>query len=162
MKRYNQIGTKFMFQRILETLDHVLVQLLQKSKNILTMMKRYGIISRMKIDFKMADLKTIKKVTPKGDLSWYIKWTSSYIILISWFFQNLMAIIIHWVTPYDSKSLLMELMSLRSRSLILTRPSRNRSITLSIFEILDVGIDLMAASPLILPSMPIHADRICL
>ena len=71
-----------MFQRILETLDHVLVQLLQKSKNILTMMKRYGIISRMKIDFKMADLKAIKKVTPKGDLSWYIKWTSSFIILI--------------------------------------------------------------------------------
>ena len=46
------------------------------------MMKRYGIISRMKIDFKMNDLKAIKKVTPKGDLSWYIKWLASFIILI--------------------------------------------------------------------------------
>ena len=36
----------------------------------------------MKIDFKMADLKAIKKVTPKGDLSWYIKWIASFIILI--------------------------------------------------------------------------------
>ncbi len=36
----------------------------------------------MKIDFKMNEVKVLKKVTPKGDLSWYIKWTASFIILI--------------------------------------------------------------------------------
>ena len=45
-------------------------------------MRKYGIINRMKIDFKMTDVKVLKKVTPKGDLSWYIKWTASFIILI--------------------------------------------------------------------------------
>ena len=45
-------------------------------------MRKYGIINRMKIDFKMTDVKVLKKVTPKGDLSWYIKWAASFIILI--------------------------------------------------------------------------------
>ena len=38
-----------------------------------------------KLDDKIKDLnstRVFKKVTPKGDLSWYIKWTSSFIILI--------------------------------------------------------------------------------
>ena len=36
----------------------------------------------MKMHFKMNGEKVLKKVTPKGDLSWYIKWTASFIILI--------------------------------------------------------------------------------
>ena len=38
-----------------------------------------------KLDDKIKDLnstRVFKKVTPKGDLSWYIKWASSFIILI--------------------------------------------------------------------------------
>tara|TARA_B100000902_G_scaffold198418_1_gene189309 strand:- start:478 stop:792 length:315 start_codon:yes stop_codon:yes gene_type:complete len=38
-----------------------------------------------KLDDKIKDLKStrvFKKVTPKGDLSWYIKWVSSIFIII--------------------------------------------------------------------------------
>ena len=38
-----------------------------------------------KLDDKIKDLKStrvFKKVTPKGDLSWYIKWLSSIIIIV--------------------------------------------------------------------------------
>ena len=45
------------------------------------MMEKYT----KKLDDKIKDLnstRVFKKVTPKGDLSWYIKWTSSFIILI--------------------------------------------------------------------------------
>ena len=38
-----------------------------------------------KLDDKIKDLKStrvFKKVTPKGDLSWYIKWVSSVFIII--------------------------------------------------------------------------------
>ena len=38
-----------------------------------------------KLDEKIKELnstRVFKKVTPKGDLSWYIKWTASFIILI--------------------------------------------------------------------------------
>tara|TARA_B100001778_G_C18008187_1_gene371022 strand:- start:116 stop:430 length:315 start_codon:yes stop_codon:yes gene_type:complete len=38
-----------------------------------------------KLDDKIKDLKStrvFKKVTPKGDLSWYIKWVSSIIIIV--------------------------------------------------------------------------------
>ena len=38
-----------------------------------------------KLDEKIKELnstRVFKKVTPKGDLSWYIKWVSSFIILI--------------------------------------------------------------------------------
>jgi len=38
-----------------------------------------------KLDDKIAKLnssRVIKKITPRGDLSWYIKWFSSFIILI--------------------------------------------------------------------------------
>ena len=38
-----------------------------------------------KLDDKIKDLKSTrvyKKVTPKGDLSWYIKWTASVFIII--------------------------------------------------------------------------------
>ena len=38
-----------------------------------------------KLDTKIKKLnstRVFKKITPKGDLSWYIKWTSSFIILI--------------------------------------------------------------------------------
>ena len=38
-----------------------------------------------KLDEKIKELnstRVFKKVTPKGDLSWYIKWSSSFIILI--------------------------------------------------------------------------------
>ena len=37
-----------------------------------------------KLDEKIAKLnssRVIKKITPRGDLSWYIKWFSSFIIL---------------------------------------------------------------------------------
>ncbi len=39
-----------------------------------------------KLDDKIKDLKStrvFKKVTPKGDLSWYIKWISSIVIIVS-------------------------------------------------------------------------------
>ena len=38
-----------------------------------------------KLDDKIKDLKStrvFKKVTPKGDLSWYVKWVSSIIIIV--------------------------------------------------------------------------------
>ena len=38
-----------------------------------------------KLDEKIKELnstRVFKKVTPKGDLSWYVKWSSSFIILI--------------------------------------------------------------------------------
>ena len=38
-----------------------------------------------KLDYKIKELissRVFKKITPKYDLSWYIKWTSSFIILI--------------------------------------------------------------------------------
>ena len=38
-----------------------------------------------KLDDKIKDLKStrvFKKVTPKGDLSWYVKWASSIIIIV--------------------------------------------------------------------------------
>ena len=38
-----------------------------------------------KLDDKIKDLKStrvFKKVTPKGDLSWYIKWISSIVIIV--------------------------------------------------------------------------------
>ncbi len=40
---------------------------------------------KKKLDDKIKELnstRVFKKITPKGDLSWYIKWTSSVIILI--------------------------------------------------------------------------------
>lgn len=39
-----------------------------------------------KLDDKIAKLnssRVYKKITPKGDLSWYIKWTSSFFLIIA-------------------------------------------------------------------------------
>ena len=39
-----------------------------------------------KLDDKIKDLKStrvFKKITPKGDLSWYVKWISSVLIIIA-------------------------------------------------------------------------------
>tara|TARA_X000000368_G_C23045964_1_gene719125 strand:- start:124 stop:459 length:336 start_codon:yes stop_codon:yes gene_type:complete len=52
-------------------------------------MTRYGILVNMnevykKLDEKIKELnstRVFKKVTPKGDLSWYVKWTASFFIL---------------------------------------------------------------------------------
>ena len=44
---------------------------------------------REKLDDKIAKLnssRVYKKVTPKGDLSWYIKWASSIILIIAMMF----------------------------------------------------------------------------
>lgn len=51
-----------------------------------------------KLDAKIKKLnstRVFKKITPKGDLSWYIKWTSSFIILIG------MALTSAGMTPYN-------------------------------------------------------------
>ena len=51
-----------------------------------------------KLDTKIKKLnstRVFKKITPKGDLSWYIKWTSSFIILIG------MALTSAGMTPYN-------------------------------------------------------------
>tara|TARA_B100001248_G_C27382570_1_gene457831 strand:+ start:1577 stop:1894 length:318 start_codon:yes stop_codon:yes gene_type:complete len=51
-----------------------------------------------KLDAKIEKLnstRVFKKITPKGDLSWYIKWTSSFIILIG------MALTSAGMTPYN-------------------------------------------------------------
>ena len=51
-----------------------------------------------KLDTKIKKLnstRVFKKITPKGDLSWYIKWTSSFIILIG------MALTSSGMTPYN-------------------------------------------------------------
>ncbi len=51
-----------------------------------------------KLDTKIEKLnstRVFKKITPKGDLSWYIKWTSSFIILIG------MALTSAGMTPYN-------------------------------------------------------------
>ncbi len=44
---------------------------------------------------KLNSTRVFKKITPKGDLSWYIKWTSSFIILIG------MALTSAGMTPYN-------------------------------------------------------------
>ena len=39
-----------------------------------------------KLDDKIKELnstRVFKKITPKGDLSWYVKWTASVLILIA-------------------------------------------------------------------------------
>ena len=44
-----------------------------------------------KLDDKIKDLKStrvFKKVTPKGDLSWYIKWASSITLIIAMLFTS--------------------------------------------------------------------------
>ena len=51
-----------------------------------------------KLDEKIAKLnssRVIKKITPRGDLSWYIKWFSSFIILTG------MVLTSANVTPYN-------------------------------------------------------------
>ena len=43
-----------------------------------------------KLDDKIKALnssRVFKKVTPKGDLSWYVKWASSIIIILVWYYQ---------------------------------------------------------------------------
>ena len=44
-----------------------------------------------KLDDKIAKLnssRVYKKVTPRGDLSWYIKWASSFVIIIAMLFTS--------------------------------------------------------------------------
>ena len=44
-----------------------------------------------KLDDKIAKLnssRVYKKVTPRGDLSWYIKWVSSFVIIIAMLFTS--------------------------------------------------------------------------
>ena len=44
-----------------------------------------------KLDEKIKELnstRVFKKVTPKGDLSWYVKWVSSALILIAVAFRS--------------------------------------------------------------------------
>ena len=44
-----------------------------------------------KLDEKIAKLnssRVYKKVTPRGDLSWYIKWASSFVIIIAMLFTS--------------------------------------------------------------------------
>ena len=44
-----------------------------------------------KLDEKIAKLnssRVYKKVTPRGDLSWYIKWVSSFVIIIAMLFTS--------------------------------------------------------------------------
>ena len=41
-------------------------------------------------------MKDIKKVTPKGDLSWYIKWADTFFIVIGLMFRSNM-----FLMPYD-------------------------------------------------------------
>ena len=46
---------------------------------------------REKLDDKIAKLnssRVYKKVTPKGDLSWYIKWASSIILIVAMLFTS--------------------------------------------------------------------------
>jgi hypothetical protein len=46
---------------------------------------------RKKLNDKIRDLnstRVFKKITPKGDLSWYIKWTASIILLIGMVFTS--------------------------------------------------------------------------
>ena len=57
-----------------------------------------------KLDDKIKDLKStrvFKKVTPKGDLSWYIKWVSSVFIIMGMAFTSAnifpMNIIVHGI-----------------------------------------------------------------
>ena len=47
--------------------------------------------TRKKLNDKIKDLnstRVFKKITPKGDLSWYIKWTASIILLIGMVFTS--------------------------------------------------------------------------
>ncbi len=58
------------------------------------MMEKYT----KKLDDKIKELnstRVFKKVTPKGDISWYIKWTASFIILIG------MALTASEITPLN-------------------------------------------------------------
>ena len=44
-----------------------------------------------KLDDKIKDLKStrvFKKVTPKGDLSWYVKWASSLTLIVAMLFTS--------------------------------------------------------------------------
>ena len=44
-----------------------------------------------KLDDKIAKLnssRVYKKITPRGDLSWYIKWASSFVIIIAMLFTS--------------------------------------------------------------------------
>ena len=48
--------------------------------------------SVQKLDEKIKELnstRVFKKVTPKGDLSWYIKWVSSFFILMAVVFRSI-------------------------------------------------------------------------
>ena len=41
---------------------------------------------RKKLDDKIKELnstRVFKKITPKGDLSWYVKWASSFTLIIA-------------------------------------------------------------------------------
>ena len=40
-------------------------------------------------------MKNIKKVTSKGDLSWYIKWTATFFVVIGFMFRSNMFLIPH-------------------------------------------------------------------
>ena len=45
-----------------------------------------------KLDEKIKELnstRVFKKVTPKGDLSWYVKWVASFLILIAVVFRSI-------------------------------------------------------------------------
>ena len=45
-----------------------------------------------KLDEKIKELnstRVFKKVTPKGDLSWYVKWTASFLILMAVVFRSI-------------------------------------------------------------------------
>ena len=46
---------------------------------------------RKKLDDKIKELnstRVFKKITPKGDLSWYIKWASSIILIVAMLFTS--------------------------------------------------------------------------
>ena len=45
-----------------------------------------------KLDEKIKELnstRVFKKVTPKGDLSWYVKWASSFLILMAVVYRSI-------------------------------------------------------------------------
>ncbi len=45
-----------------------------------------------KLDEKIKELnstRVFKKVTPKGDLSWYVKWTASFLILMAVVYRSI-------------------------------------------------------------------------